>query len=675
MKKSVLLTTLVWLMVTSAFGQNEVTKFGKVSPEEMKMEIYPKDSSAEAVFLFDEGNVEVYFDDASEKWLMKFERHGRIKILTKEGLDQANLEIPLYSEGDQSERISQFGAIVFNEEKGKVVKSKVGLRDGVTENVEGNYSKKKFAFPDCKVGSVIDFQYSISSNYLSSLHSWQFQHTIPVIYSSYTVIIPEYFHYNTYPYGFESYSHIDLGSLHKSVSVTHHEATMQGKADSGDYGYTVDYMTSRISYIAKDVPALKKSEVFVDNIDNYLTRLEFELAQYSHPGHSIQTFSTTWEEVTKTLLQNDYFGQQLSGGGYMDDDISALKVGTTPEDKILNTFNFIRSKVKWNNSYRLIVKDGVRRAYKDGGGNSAEVNLNLVIALRKVGLTAFPVVLSTRGNGVVNPGRPTLSNFNNVIAEVVVGDKTYLLDATSRFSDVNVLPFADLNGQGRVVDENHAGWISLDPSFISKLRSSGSFTISTNGELEGDLQQIFSDYFATFFQTAFGEADAEAKVEKQIKKDFTSDVADSLKITYGEKGSPMVTVKVHLKPDGVVSVAGDLMYIDPCVGFGNTTNPFVDVNRKFPINFGMPREETYMNQFVVPEGYTVEDLPKPMTIVLPNNGGKFIYSCALNGKVLVVVSRLTIPNSVYAPLDYPNIKEFFNQIATKLQQKVVLKKI
>ncbi len=675
MKKTVLSAMLTMLLAVCAFGQGEVSKYGKVSPEEMKMTVYPKDSSAEAVFLFDEGNVEVYFDNASENWLMTYERHGRIKILTKEGLDWANLEIPLYFEGNQSQRISRFEAAVFNEEKGKVVKSKVGLRDGVTENVEGNYGKKKFAFPDCKVGSVIDFHYTISSDYLFPLYAWEFQYTIPVIYSSYTITVPEYFHYNTYPSGFEPYTKTNIGNLRKSVAVVHHEARMQGKADSGDYGYTVDYMTSTDCYVAKNVPAIKKSEVYVDNIENYFTRLEFELAQYSHPGHSIQTFSTTWDEVTNKLLQNDYFGKQLSGGGYMDDDISALNVGTTPEDKMLSAFNFIRSKVKWNNSYRLFVKDGVRRAYKDGFGNSAEVNLNLVLALRKVGLTAFPVVLSTRGNGIINPTRPTLTNFNHVIAAVMMGDKTYLLDATSRFSDVNVLPVADLNGQGRIVDENRAGWISLDPSFLSKLRSSGSFIISSEGELEGDLQQIFADHFAYFFQALYGVTDVEAQLEEQLKKDFTSDLADSLKIIYGEKGSPMITVKAHLKPEGVVTVAGDLMYIYPCVGFGNTTNPFVDVDRKFPINFGMPREETYMNQFLVPEGYTVEDIPKPMTIVLPDNGGKFIYSCSLNGDKLVVVSRLTIPRIVYSSLEYPNLKEFFNQIATKLQQKVVLKKI
>ncbi len=674
MRKSVLSTTLTMLLAVCVFGQGEVSKYGKVSPEEMKMTVYSKDSSAEAVFLFDEGSADVSFSNITEDWQLQYKRHGRIKILTKEGLDWANLEILLYSSGAKSQKLSQFQATIFNDENGRVVKSKVGLNMGLTEEVGGGFSKQKFAFPDCKVGSVIDFHYTILSDYLFNLYPWEFQYTIPVVYSSYTVTIPEYFHYNTVSFGFEPYSSVNIGTQVKKISVTSHGVLVAGVLVP-KYDYSVDYNAATISYVAKNVPALKSDVEFVDNVDNYLTRIEFELAQITFPRSPMQSFSTTWESVVEKLLAADDFGGQLSGGGYMDDDINTLTIGTTPEDKMLSAFNFIRSKVKWNNSYRLFVKNGVRRAYKDGFGNSAEVNLNLVLALRKVGLTAFPVALSTRRNGIINPARPTLTNFNHVIAAVMVGDKTYLLDATSLFSDINVLPFADLNWQGRIIDVNHNAWVSLNPNFNSRLRSVGQFTILSDGALDGDVQQIYSDQFAFLFQQKFGQTDYETKYEAEIKKDYISEVADSLTVAYGANSSPKVTASAHLKPEGVVSVAGDLMYIDPCVGFGNLENPFVENERKFPVNFGMPREETYMNQFLVPEGYAVEDLPKPMTVVLPNNGGKFIYSCALNGNRLVVVSRLTIPNIVYLATEYPYLKEFFNQIALKQQQKVVLKKI
>ncbi len=675
MKKTVLSIMLTMLLAVCAFGQGEVSRYGKVSPEEMKMTVYPKDSTAAAVFLFDEGSAEVFFSNTNENWQLKFERHGRIKILTKEGLDWANLEILLHSGAGKYEKLVKFDGIVFNEGNGNIVKTKIGFRDGIAEVVTAGLTKEKFAFPSCKVGSVIDFRYEILSDYLFNFPSWEFQYTIPVIYSKYSVIMPEYFHYNTISSGFVPFTTVDVGSRNVEVRGTHHgiDDGIGGVGITRNnyaFSYKVDYRT----FIAKDVPSLNENESFVDNIYNYQTRIDFELAQVAFPQSPLQSFSTTWENVVEKLLAADDFGGQLSGG-YMDDDISSLTVGTTPEDKMVSAFNFIRSKVKWNNSYSLFVKDGARRAYKDGFGNSAEVNLNLILALRKVGLTAFPVALSTRRNGIVNPARPTLTSFNHVIAAIMVGDKTYLLDATSHFSDINVLPFADLNWQGRIVDVNHNTWINLIPSFYSRLRTVGQFTILGDGGLDGDVQQIFNDQFAYLFQQEFGKTDYEAKYEAEIKKDYVSEVVDSVMVVYGENGGLKVTASAHLKPEGAVSMAGDLMYINPCLGFGDQENPFVENERKFPVNFGMPREETYMNQFVVPVGYSVEDLPKPMTIVLPNNGGKYIYSCAINGNRLVVVSRLTIPNAVYQITEYPYLKEFFNQIATKLQQKVVLKKI
>jgi len=130
-----------------------------------------------------------------------------------------------------------------------------------------------------------------------------------------------------------------------------------------------------------------------------------------------------------------------------------------------------------------------------------------------------------------------------------------------------------------------------------------------------------------------------------------------------------------IKPDGVGAIAGNLLYLNPCVGFNNLTNRFTANERKYPVNFGMPQEENYMNQFTIPTGYVLEELPKPMVIALPNNAGKYTYSCSLDGDKLMVVTRLTMQNSVYSSSDYALLKSFFDQIVAKQNQKVILKKI
>ncbi len=58
--------------------------------EDMKMMVYPKDSSAEAVVLVDYGESTISYMER-KGFQITFERLRRLKILTKEGLEWADL--------------------------------------------------------------------------------------------------------------------------------------------------------------------------------------------------------------------------------------------------------------------------------------------------------------------------------------------------------------------------------------------------------------------------------------------------------------------------------------------------------------------------------------------------------------------------------------------------------
>lgn len=55
----------------------------------------------------------------------------------------------------------------------------------------------------------------------------------------------------------------------------------------------------------------------------------------------------------------------------------------------------------------------MRKAYKDKTGNIADINLMLTAMLRSAGLTANPVLVSTRSNGIAL--FPNRNAFNYVI--------------------------------------------------------------------------------------------------------------------------------------------------------------------------------------------------------------------------------------------------------------------
>jgi hypothetical protein len=70
----------------------------------------------------------------------------------------------------------------------------------------------------------------------------------------------------------------------------------------------------------------------------------------------------------------------------------------------------------------------------------------------------------------------------------------------------------------------------------------------------------------------------------------------------------------------------------------------------------------------------VDELPKPKLILMPGNSAKYSYNVTQMGNTLNVVSMLQINKSLFLQDEYPNLREFYNQIIAKQAEQIVLKK-
>lgn len=62
----------------------------------------------------------------------------------------------------------------------------------------GQYPLYKFALPNVREGSVIEFSYSLLSNCVLRFRGWQFQTGIPTRWSEYRAVIPYRFSYKMF---------------------------------------------------------------------------------------------------------------------------------------------------------------------------------------------------------------------------------------------------------------------------------------------------------------------------------------------------------------------------------------------------------------------------------------------------------------------------------------------
>jgi hypothetical protein len=223
--RALILGLIVSLSVQTIYAQKSPVKFGDIPMEDLKMKVYDKDSSASAVILSDYGEAYVMLTTVNAS--LVFERHVRIKILTKEGLDWATAAIQLYHSGSNEERVTKLKATTYNLENGKVVETDMS-KDGIfKEKFNRNINLQKFTLPNVKEGSVIEYSYTVSSEFLANFPDWKFQYDIPVRASEYWALFPDFFIFEKYMQGYVTLTSYEVkNKANTDFQVQAHHWTM-----------------------------------------------------------------------------------------------------------------------------------------------------------------------------------------------------------------------------------------------------------------------------------------------------------------------------------------------------------------------------------------------------------------------------------------------------------------
>lgn len=175
--KPKLLFILFTLFSLATFAQKEIPGYGKITKAEMEMKDCDFDKDAEAVVLFDEGNVycDLNVSNDISPLRSQFDRHVRIKILTSKGTDQANIHIR-YLNISGAEDIRNISAQTANlDALGNIVFTKVDKDAIYRKKINKRYSEVIFTFPDVKAGSIIEYKYKDDANSMYAVKNWYFQ--------------------------------------------------------------------------------------------------------------------------------------------------------------------------------------------------------------------------------------------------------------------------------------------------------------------------------------------------------------------------------------------------------------------------------------------------------------------------------------------------------------------
>ncbi len=651
--------------------QSQEVKFGRISKTELSEKFNEKDSSAVATYLYK--SQKSYFEyEQSLGFKLITDVHERIKIYAKDGFKYATKKVNLYKNRTDIEKISSLKAITFNLAGNSIEETKLKKDGEFDTELSEFYDQKSFTMPKVREGSVIEYKYRITSPFLSNVDEFVLQHDIPIKHLVASMETPEYLNYRINIKGFlpvrpkkeSKPGAIRLKSKSRSNVTT--AARTNFSSETINYKKYVDF------YELLDVPALA-DEPFVNNMDNYRSAVKYELSSTQFPNSIMKNYSNTWKGVVKTIYQNTNFGIELNKEGYYEKDLEGSISGVDDAmKKVSLIYDFVRSRVKWNGHYGKYTNDGVRKAYNEKVGNVAEINLMLTSMLRYAGLKANPVLISTRDNGI--PLFPTREGYNYVIAGIEYDGDIILLDATSRYSSINVLPIRTLNWEGRLIMENgDSKTISMTPKVKSQDMVMMEVKLNDDGSIKGKMRQQYKSHNAFLFRTKYNKGTEEAFLEQEEKDNFDVEISNYELKNINDLNKPIVQSYDFAKED-VLEVISSKIYFPPLFHLAENENPFKLENREYPVDFGFPWKDKYIVNTIIPEGYHVVSLPESKIISLPDNLGIFKYTIKSNETTINLKAELVFNVATIPAQYYQTLKEFYRQLVEKETEKVVLSK-
>ena len=630
-------------------GQEKI-KFGKISMAELTKERSTIDESAPAEVLAEYGNVTISIGDGGG-FSNIYEYHKRIKIYNNDGYSYADITLPPYYKGNEIESIRGW---VYNLVDGKVEKIKLTNSMIITEKFYENWRLKKITFPKVKAGTVIEYKFVHSRPGGIGVPDWTFQEDIPVVWSEYTTRIPEWFNFRA----------LGQGNLTYDVYETNYDT------DSAPAVTDKTWVSKRTTWAVKNAAPLK-DESFISSKENYLSKLNFQFYAYQLPGDIYRQIGNTYGRYNKQLMEETSLGGMMAEGTFLQATTDRVAIGDTDREKAIALYQFIQDSVRFNGYYSRYPGE-LEEAWNKKEGSVATVNFLLMLMLRQAGLTAEPIILSTRKNGFLHPTYVDRNKFNYMITAVKLDDKWVLLDAT----DGN-LPFGRLsekcfNQQGWIISNENQGWISLQDGRTKGNHSQATLNLDENGIFSGTMQMSAKGYQDT---------DNRVNIKTNGTDDFVATVEEgyngwqvnNVKLANMENIDVPLMTSFDLQNDEHED--SDYIYLDPVINPPFTTNPFQKEKRVMPVDFPYGRNERFYMTINLPENYVVDELPKPTIFKLPERAAQFQFSATLIGNRLTVINNLKINKLLYTVEEYEGLKKFFEMMINKQQEQIVLKRI
>ena len=642
---------------------NPSLTFGEPSDEELSFRTYQPDTTANAVCLLNLGRTCFAYND---RFQLITERKVRLKILNSQGTSHADVAVPYYCPEDElkePDRIDEVKGCSYNLENGKRTVTPLAKEHMSDERINKYFRVLKFSLPSVKAGTVSEYQYTLHSEYAHLIDTWYMQMDIPVVFGQYDIAIP-------YMLAF------DIEIRRKEYfDIKQKETNMRAAWYAGGAGYADMASVTCQQYIftSHNLPAIKEQEPFCWCPDTYKAQIIFNMRGQYGANDELRSRSATWADIDKRLLnvENYDFGQLLTLPNPLREATKqAFASSMNLQQRIVSAFQVLRKHVAWDGTYGLY-GSSFAKVLKRGTGNNAELNFILISILKDYGLNAYPAALTLRNVGILPPSFPALDKLNTFV--VAVQDKEngrfVFVDSSMPFPAPSVLPLNLAVTRARLLSAS----IPEEKKWVNLLEQSPNVTFVQidasmhDGNITGKRTTTFAGQEAIAYLELLNKANSGHEPEQQAA-------------TIAHK-------KVHRTPDDFTQIkeeadfsmkteqVGERLYVNPMVFPHLTENPFLQSNRTLPIEFPYPYKYTVSCTLRLPNGYAVEEVPKPQLLRTDNQQFACRYMIEHKENTVTMTYMFDLKGYQFPAEDYKQLQDIWTKVIEKNNELLVLKKL
>jgi hypothetical protein len=527
------------------------------------------------------------------------------------------------------------------------------------EYTDGRVKALKFA--EVNPGSVIGYEYVQKRRPFIFEESWDFQDTVPVRLARYTLQMPTGWEYTGHWINFPEQKPAVVGNqytweLHDLPAIEDEPQMPTWQAIAGRLG---------LKYSPSD-PALRAKATGTWNDIG---------VWYGGLTQSSRTSNAAIHQKVMDLTSGipDTAGKMRAITEYMQKQIRyfAVELG-------IGGFQPHQAVDIFNHQY---------------GDCKDKVTL-LGAMLHEIGVDSYYVPIHTN-RGIVRSDYPSIG-FNHVIIAIHLPDgvsdsslsaaiyndpklgRLLFFDPTNEYVPLGNLPYYLQNNYGLLVSPTGGELVSLPLSTpdSNHLLRTAKFTMTADGALTGEVQETRSGTPAYIERDVLTEKQPAKRAElfeNFLGRSLSNFQLMSASIGNLDQSNRMLVLNYKFSAADYGKEAGDLLIFRPLIIGVENWRRLEDKPRKYPVEFeGVTREDD-MFDIVLPQGYTVEEVPPPFEL----NDEYASYHSEVNYEagVLHYKRTYTIKQVEVPTPKLEDLKQFLGQVTSDENSSLAVRRV